>query len=142
MERIKEKVAYLHGLAKGLNVNDNSPDGKVMLNIIDVLDSMAEEIQYIQDAQQDLESYVETIDEDLTDLEEEVYEEEGFEDSVEVECPVCHEVVNFEANVLNEDDAVEVTCPNCGGIVYENTIDLELDDNSAVDYERGTHPGV
>ncbi len=74
MRNLKEKVAYLHGLTQGLNVNEHSSEGKVLLNIIDVLDSFADEVRNVNLAQRELEDYVESIDEDLTDLEEEVYE--------------------------------------------------------------------
>ena len=74
MGNIKERVAYLQGLTQGLNVSLHSAEGKLLINIIDVLDDMAEEINNIQMEQADLEAYVESMDEDLTDLEEEVYE--------------------------------------------------------------------
>lgn len=98
MGNLKEQVAYLQGLTKGLNLTDSSAEGKMLLKIVDVLDDFAEELQYIHAAQEELETYVETIDEDLTDLEEDIYEntEEEYaiaeehteEDMVEVACPV------------------------------------------------------
>lgn len=145
MAKFKEKVAYLQGLTKGLNVNERSAEGKLLVNIVDVLDDLAQEFDSIYVAQQDLEEYVETIDEDLTDLEDEVYEPEDDtdDDFVEVECPACHETVTFEAGFLNDDEAIEVTCPTCGGIVYEN--DLDVGDESSVGYSKpniSMHPGI
>jgi ribosomal protein S27E len=147
MGNIKEKVAYLQGLTKGLNVSDASSEGKLILNIIDVLDDMAEEIKNVNMVHEDLENYVETIDEDLTELEEEVYEEEEFdEDYVEVECPFCHETVAFESELLDDDDAVEVTCPHCGEVVYDNVLefdDVDVDsDMSSNALRNGIHPGI
>ncbi len=144
MANIKEKVAYLQGLTRGLNVSDQSSEGKLLINMVDVLHDMAEEINCIHVAQEDLENYVETIDEDLTDLEEEVYEDVHDVEMVEVECPTCHEVVTFETDLLHDDDAIEVTCPSCGGVVYENT--LEYADEAVEDADmvlrRSLHPGV
>lgn len=146
MGNIKEKVAYLQGLTKGLNVSDASSEGKLILNIIDVLDDMAEEIKNVHMVHEDLENYVETIDEDLTELEEEVYEEELDEDYVEVECPFCHETVAFESELLDDDDAVEVTCPHCGEVVYDNVLefdDVDVDsDMSSNALRNGIHPGI
>ena len=51
-----------------------------MINIIDVLDDMADAINNIQMEQADLETYVESMDEDLTDLEEEVYDSASDDD--------------------------------------------------------------
>ncbi len=143
MSNIKEKVAYLQGLTKGLNVSGQSSEGKLLLNVVDVLQDMAEEISCLHSGQDDLENYVETIDEDLTDLEEEVYEDIDDIETVEIECPSCHETVAFEADLLEEDDVIEVTCPNCGEVVYDNT--LEIDDaegETEIVLRRSTHPGV
>lgn len=142
MTNIREKVAYLQGLTKGLNVSDASSEGKLLLNIVDVLGDMADEFDNMIMDHEDLENYVETLDEDLTELEEEVYEDD-FEDYVEVECPFCHETVAFESDIL-DDDAVEVTCPHCGEVVYDNIV--ELDDEIDTAYESGVksgiHPGI
>ena len=80
MANIKERVAYLQGLSRGLNIRLHSAEGKLLINIIDVLDDMAEEINNIQMGQADLETYVESMDEDLTDLEEEVYDSVSADD--------------------------------------------------------------
>jgi ribosomal protein S27E len=145
MTKFKEKVSYLQGLTKGLNVNEHSAEGKLLMNIVDVLDDLAQEFDNFYLAQQDLEEYVETIDEDLTDLEEEVYdpEDDTSEDFVEVECPTCHETVTFEAGVLNDEEEVEVTCPTCGSVVYDSELDIETEDSE--DYSKShisMHPGI
>jgi predicted nucleic acid-binding Zn-ribbon protein len=156
MRNLKEKVAYLHGLTQGLNVNDHSAEGKVLLNIIDVLESFADEVQNVNFAQMELEEYVESIDEDLTDLEEQIYEEdydvddddddlyeEAYEDDiVEVACPGCHELVTFESDILDEDDDIEVTCPYCGDVVYDNALDITVDNHDIRSSAHIMHPGV
>lgn len=143
MSNIKEKVAYLQGLTKGLNVSGQSAEGKLLLNMVDVLQDMADEIHCLHAGQDDLENYVETIDEDLTDLEEEVYEDIHDDELVEIDCPSCHETVGFDADLLNDDDVVEVTCPNCGETVYENTLEFADDDSDQTFvFRRSGHPGV
>lgn len=150
MGNIKERVAYLQGLTQGLNVSSSTAEGKVLINIIDVLDDMAEEFNNIQLVQEDLGSFVESIDEDLTDLEEEIYEDVDDEHFVEVQCPSCSETVSFASDILEEDDDVEVSCPHCGDIVYDSC--LEFDDmDMDMDMEEhhtncslrdGIHPGI
>jgi phage FluMu protein Com len=144
MSKIKEKVAYLQGLTKGLNVNEHSAEGKLLVNVVDVLYDIAEEMQFLHVGQEDLENYVETIDEDLTELEDEVFEGVYNDEMVELECPACHEVISFASNVLDEDDIVEVTCPSCGEVVYENTIEFEDEDDDVIHTtaRREIHPGV
>ncbi|MDU2065326.1 MAG: hypothetical protein E6713_10855 [Sporomusaceae bacterium] len=88
---VKEKVAYLQGLKKGLNVNDASAEGKLLIHVIDALDTFAGEIEGLSLSQEELGEYVETIDDDLSDLEEEVYVDTLDDDYMEVECPEYHD---------------------------------------------------
>ncbi|WP_378955579.1 CD1247 N-terminal domain-containing protein [Pelosinus sp. sgz500959] len=149
MGNIKERVAYLQGLTQGLNLSSHSSEGKLLINIIDVLDDMAEEFNKIQMVQDDLETFVESLDEDLSDLEEEVYEDTGAEDSVEMQCPSCRETVSFASDLLEEDDDVEVSCPHCGETVYDSALEIDVmdvDDQAnrhvASDIRYGIHPGL
>ena len=154
MRNLKEKVAYLHGLTQGLNVNEHSSEGKILLNVIDVLDYFADEVQNVNLAQVELEDYIESIDEDLTDLEDQIYEEFDYEteednydedqdNMVEVACPKCHELVTFESGILDEDEDIEVTCPYCGGVVYDNTLDLIADSRHDISQANHImHPGI
>ncbi|WP_110953177.1 CD1247 N-terminal domain-containing protein [Anaerosinus massiliensis] len=150
MTNVKERVAYLHGLTKGLNVNEQTPEGKVILNIIDVLEDMADDVQDIHSLHHDLETYVETLDEDLNDLEEDFYEDSTryADDFVEMQCPVCHEEVSFESDILDTKDEVEVTCPHCGSVVYDNITDgdcvYEIDRDGAYNssYTYSDNPGL
>jgi DNA-directed RNA polymerase subunit delta len=135
---IRERIAYLQGLSEGLNVNNNSKEGRILNGIINVLDDFAEVLEGMENAQLELEEYVESIDEDLNDLEEDVYDDDDDDDDddelveldeddfIEVECPNCEETVCFESNLLNDDDYIEVTCPNCDEVVFTN--DDILDD--------------
>lgn len=149
MGNIKERVAYLQGLTQGLNISSQSSEGKLLINIIDVLDDMAEEFNNIQMVQDDLETFVESLDEDLTDLEEEVYEDVEGDDFVEMQCPSCRETVSFASDVLEEEDDIEVSCPHCGDTVYDSTLEvdvMEMDDpinsNVAANIRYGIHPGL
>jgi len=147
VSNVREKVSYLQGLTKGLNVNDQSAEGKLMLSVVDVLSEMAQEIHYMEITQEDLETYMETIDEDLSDLEDYVYEDADELDTIEVECPDCHETVAFESSLLNDEDVIEVTCPNCGEVVYENTVEYAAGDYQPIDdfgtaTRRSLHPGL
>ena len=127
MDFLYERVAYLRGLAEGLGVEEESSEGKVIANIIDVLEDFAEAINELYDYQEDLDEYVEAIDEDLADVEDELYEDEDDDedfddfddfddyDYIEVECPHCKEYVYLDEDLLNNDK--EVICPNCHKVI-------------------------
>lgn len=133
MSNIKQRIAYLQGLAQGLDIDDNTKEGRVLTGIIGVLEEMAEQIDDIETEQIDLEDYVESIDEDLFDLEGNVYGEDDLDDNmIEVECPKCQEIVCFDEDIVFDDDLIEVTCPNCDEVVYVNDEDALDDINDEV----------
>jgi len=118
MAELKEKIAYLHGLADGAGINDASREGQLMHEIIGALESIAGAVETVRDEQAELSRYTEYIDLDLGELEEKVYGEDDTLDLVELECPHCGQTVYFEEDVLDADEPMEVTCPECGGIVF------------------------
>jgi len=132
MEYLYERVAYLRGLVEGLGIEENTKEGKIITNIIEVLGDFADAINELYDSQEELSEYVESIDEDLTNVEDELYEddEDDYEDYdyFEVECPHCNEYVYLDEEVLNKGE--NVLCPNC-----HEPIELEecCDDNCCKD---------
>ena len=68
-----EKVAYLRGLADGLKLTDTSAEGKVLLNVIEVLDDLALSVTDLEDAVEELGEVVDAIDDDLQDVEDALY---------------------------------------------------------------------
>lgn len=113
MENVEGKVSYLQGMAKGLNLDEQTTEGKMLLNMMEVLDSMAQEIQELKLAQHDLESYIEHMDTDLQQLENTVFEVEDME-LLQFECPHCNAEIFFEPRQLNDDQ--NCACPVCGKI--------------------------
>lgn len=125
MSDLKSRVAYLQGLSAGMDLHPDSKEGRLLNGIIQVLDEFAESVEDLGKNQEQLEDYVETIDEDLYALEGDFYEdgeERGSlnEDYLEVDCPRCGETVCFDSDVLEDDDVVEVACPNCDETVFVN----------------------
>ncbi len=137
MQDLTERAAYLQGLVDGLDLGKESKEGKVLNGMIGLLHEMAHSVTELEKSHSELETYVEAVDEDLLDLEDEVYEDdiqltgdEDYEDDyIDVECPVCRETVCFDPEILEDDDVVEVTCPNCDTVVFVNE---EAQDNTSV----------
>lgn len=124
MSYLKEKVAYLKGLAEGMKINDSTNEGKLLKAIIDVLDDVALSVEDIEEIQEELSQQVDTIDEDLAEIEKAVYSEEdcscGCEDdededdedlTTEFECPHCNEKVTIDLKDIDDDSVIE--CPHC-----------------------------
>jgi endogenous inhibitor of DNA gyrase (YacG/DUF329 family) len=131
MHQIKEKMAYLKGLAEGLNVGTNSPEGRVLVGIMDVMNEMISSLDRLHLLQDQLEGYIEAVDDDLTDLENEFFDEydedlelDDEEDTaieyMEMTCPNCGETVFVDEEVFDNDEVVEVLCPECNETVLVN----------------------
>lgn len=138
MEYLSEKVAYLRGLADGFKIDENTNEGKLLKSIIDVLGDFAEAIADLEDSQVELSEQVENIDEDLAQVESEVYEDEYDDeyddedddtDFYEIECPNCHETVYLDEDMINEDK--EITCPNC-----KEPIEIEFECDCGCDHDH------
>jgi hypothetical protein len=120
---ISEKISYIKGLAEGLALDDATKEGRVLLAVIDLLEDMVDEIDAIDEACAEIGEQLDAVDEDLSYLEEDFYEdddedyededdEEYFDDDVyEVECPNCHDIIYLDESMLEEE---EMACPSCG----------------------------
>ena len=69
MENLGKKVGYLKGLMEGASCDTDSPNGKLMAGIVELLGDLSDRVEAIDDLLEDLNDYVESIDEDLTELE-------------------------------------------------------------------------
>jgi len=127
---ISEKVAYLKGLAEGLNIDtDKSKEGKLINVMIGILEEIALSIEDLEENSLALGEEIDVLSDDLADVEAVVFddedededEEEFDDDWFEVECPNCDEVL-----VVDEDALAEgyIKCPNCD---TEYSLDLTDD---------------
>ena len=80
--KLTEKVAYLKGLAEGLNLDKDAKETKLFEAMFDILEEMALTVNEIDEDLATVEEYVDCIDEDLDELEEYIFEED-FDDDFE-----------------------------------------------------------
>jgi len=116
---IRSRVAYLQGLAEGLDLDTGSPEGRVLSSMLDVLVDLADEIQEVVDAQEELAEYVEDVDYDLGALEETVFGDEHEDDTRHI-----HFVP--EGMLTEAEDGMELTiCPECGDTLAAGAGEIE-----------------
>ena len=124
---ITEKVAYLKGLAEGMELDTEKKEGKLLAAMIDVLEDIALELEELKEAQEELGDGLDAVSDDLEDVEELLYgededgedESDGLyeddwddeEDCFATTCPVCEETIYFDEGVLEDGGVI---CPNCG----------------------------
>ena len=113
---ISEKVAYLKGLAEGLDLDtQKSKEGKLISVMIGILEEVALSIEDLDENALALGEEIDALSDDLADVEHIVYDEDEDEgeddgDFFEVECPNCDEPLVIDENDM---EAGMVICPNC-----------------------------
>ena len=121
-----EKVAYIRGLAEGLELDDSKKEVKVLNAIIDLLDDLAMSLADREDGYSDMADQLDAVDEDLGSLEDDFYgddeDDEDDEDTCyyEVTCPNCHETICLSEDIIEDG---QMDCPNCG-----ETLEFDIDE--------------
>ncbi len=80
MHKISEKIGYIHGMMDGLQLNKDDETVKLLNMFVDVLDEFASSVIRMENDLQDLNDYVESIDDDLADIEMHYSDEDEFMD--------------------------------------------------------------
>lgn len=146
---ISEKAAYISGLFDGYELDKTSKEGRIISELITLVGDMADKINALEADNRELHEYVEELDHDLGEVEEEVYfydddEEEDYDDYddlndeedyegedeefYEIECPSCGDLVYFDESIEVED----LVCPACG----ERIGDVEICDGNCENCEE------
>jgi hypothetical protein len=73
---LREKVAYLRGLADGFDLKSGSKKDRVMVEVLEVLSLFADKIERVSDECEELSSYIDSMDEDLAEMEDRIYADE------------------------------------------------------------------
>ena len=109
---ISEKVAYLKGLAEGLDLDTaKSKEGKLISVMIGILEEIGLSIEDLEENTQALGEEIDVLSDDLSDVEDVVFDEDEDEDEddedydddwFEVECPTCEEPLVIDDKALAE----------------------------------------
>lgn len=126
--KLGEKVSYLKGLMEGLDLDENTKEGKVIAVMADILQDMALSAEDMQDQIDEIVEVVDTIDEDLGMVERDFYELDDDcccddddcdccdddDELYEVVCPSCGDTICLNEGMLEEGS---MTCPGCGELL-------------------------
>ena len=146
---LTERIAYIRGLAEGLKLDESKDEVKVIKAIIDLLEDMAYDVVDLEDVVDDVCNQVDEIDEDLAEVEEELYgddstgryyddDDDDFDDIredeafYEVTCPTCKETTIVDEDALIEG---ELDCPYCGEKIEFDFSELKEDLDALEDVE-------
>jgi len=125
-----EKVAYLKGLAEGIEISSDTKEGRLLTGILDVLGDIAGTLKELHEGQENLTIYAEELDEDLGVLEraiiksgtfesDDLYDTEDndykdfadLEGAAKIKCDKCGELILFDLDDIEDNGSVK--CPEC-----------------------------
>ncbi len=150
MSKLTNRVSYLKGLAEGLKLNADKDTNRMILEILDVLSETAEDLSQLTEAHNELNDYVESIDDDLAELEEDLFEEDdddyyddddddGYdfgdaEDEDECGCGCGHHHHHDDDEDEDEDDedddeVISYACPHCQHELEFKASDVDFDED-------------
>ena len=124
MSKLTDRVSYLKGMAAGMKLNMEKDANKLMLEMLTVMGEMAEEMAAMTEAHNDLNEYVESIDDDLANLEENLFGDEDLDaegDGIDAE--------DEDEDELDEDDLIVYACPHCGHEIEFHASDVDFDED-------------
>lgn len=129
---IGEKVAYLKGLAEGIEISSDTREGKLLKGMLDILGDIAKSLRDSEEAQGNLLVYAEELDEDLGILEKAFLKNHGMPDidddeDTEGVPPADDEFYNEDENEYEYfgdlEGSAKINCPSCGELLL-----FDLDD--------------
>lgn len=148
---LSSRISYIRGLAEGLKLDESNDEVKVLNEIIDFLAQMTDEVEELEECYDESVDIVDTLNDDLSMLEDVVYgdfeeededcsscstgckgcctsqedEDDGDIPMYEVTCPQCDKKISVSENQLLEG---EVECPDCDAVL-EFDLDSIADDD-------------
>jgi hypothetical protein len=152
-DSLANRIAYLRGLADGLEVSDKSTEGKLFMEMIEILDDMHAEVRELHDRVEEAEEYVEALDEDLEDVEmflfeddDDLYETVGdCSDEDEEDYAIYADLDDDEDAQLYEnadenhlETTYEFACPSCQEMIF---LHEGMDDEGYTHYVIEQQPG-
>ena len=133
---LSEKAAYLKGLMEGMKLDTEKDEGKLISEIISMLQDVAENVSDLEDVVDCISDELDCIEEDLDNIDdylmddddddyddEDEYDFGDDETLYEVKCPTCGELITLDEEMLDEG---ATTCPNCG-----EELEFDMDDEEA-----------
>ena len=132
---LSEKSAYLKGLMDGLNLSKETPEGKMISGIVELLQDMTSAISDLEENAIAVSDELDEIEDDLDAIEEFLMDEDDEDEDED-------DVVDFsdddgEDFDYDEDTTYEVTCPKCGEVIE---VDEETLLNESIDCPKCGEP--
>ncbi|MFS0554090.1 CD1247 N-terminal domain-containing protein [Brevibacillus sp. 179-C9.3 HS] len=131
-ETLANRIAYLQGLADGLEVGEKSSEGKILVEMIEILSEVQGQLRELHARVEEAEDYVEALDDDLEDIELYLFEDDDDLYETVVDCEDDDDEYAAYYDLDDDEDAhqfegqvdphldttYEFACPNCQEEIY------------------------
>lgn len=130
---LTEKMAYLRGLLEGMELSADTKEGKAIWQMAEVLRDMAASVDALTARVDDLSKYCEVLDEDLGEVEQDVYKKRDTREDDDDDSWIGRVLRTDEETDEDEDDddydyekiQYVACCPSCGASVSLSETQLE-----------------
>lgn len=148
--KLTEKMSYLKGFIDALDIQKDTKEWKVIEQMTSVMDEMVVYIEDLQNQVDELSELCENLDEDLGEVEQELFSTDGLDDDdlddydddlnegfeednqlYETTCPTCGRTIILDESML-EEGGVECSCGQSLEFDFENLED-DIDDDIVID---------
>lgn len=131
MSKLTDKASYIKGVAAGMKLNMEKDSNKLLAELLELVSDMAEELEVMGEAHEELNEYVESIDDDLADLEETLFGDDDDEchchdcdcDCEDDDCDCC------DCEDDEDDELISYACPSCGHEIEFRASDVDFDED-------------
>ena len=124
MGNLTDRAAYLRGLAEGMALDKEKKEHKLLLEMLGLMDEMAQKVSELDADVGELEEYVEDLDSDLSDMEEVLFGDD------EDECDCDEE----DGCSCDEEEELSFDCPHCGKTGLVRAADIDYDESPVCEF--------
>jgi len=139
MGYLSERASYVKGLMDGMKYDTSTSEGKLIKAILDLVDDVCVAVEELEEDSDSIMEDIETLDDRLSDVEDDLYSYDDDEDDDEDEydyeedvsepltCPECGAELDFDELDIDEN-TTSFCCPECNTKIDIEWLDSDLDD--------------
>ncbi len=120
MSELTNRASYLTGLADGLKLDTEKPEGKLIDEMLKLISEMAEALEAIDDEQAFVADKLDEMEEVIDIIGENVFGDDEDDDVYTLVCDKCGAEIDFTEDDLDELASGEFVCPECGAEIELN----------------------
>lgn len=124
MSELTNHASYLQGLAEGLKLDCEKPEGKLINELLKLVADMADELEALDDEQAFVADKLDEMEDVIDVIGESVFGDDCDEDDVyTIVCENCGAEIDFTGEDLDDLACGDFVCPECG-----ETVELDFDE--------------